>query len=125
METERFEDLLDEFTSDADIEAAKREEEAGESDARRPSGEIIKDYPGVQRSCDLHGLTKEKAYTRINEFIYSAQRDGLKTLRIISGEGSGIIKKFTNTLLTHLKHDGVILDFKPEKRTASFIVYLK
>jgi len=123
MDEERFEDLLEQFTSPADIESALREKKAG-GPARRAVGEIIKDYPDVQDTLDLHEKNKQEANLAIKRFIRISKERGLKTIRIISGKGTGVIKKFTSELLTALRQQKYILHFKGEKRTASFVVYL-
>jgi DNA-nicking Smr family endonuclease len=43
----------------------------------------------IQREIDLHGLRSEEARERLAAFIRTAQRDGLRCLRVVHGKGLG------------------------------------
>jgi DNA-nicking Smr family endonuclease len=118
-----FEKLLDESFKSPEFERFLKEKKA-DRPVRQSVGEIIKDYPGVQGILDLHEKTRDEANIAIKRFIRVSKESGLRTVRIISGKGTGVIRNFTGELLTELRQQKFLLHFKAEKRTASFIVYL-
>lgn len=58
---------------------------------------------------DLHGLDREYASLKINEFISDNKKMGNDIIVIIHGIGSGILKKQTDITLRN-NHD--VIDFK-------------
>lgn len=58
---------------------------------------------------DLHGLDREYASLKINEFISDNKKMGNDIVVIIHGIGSGILKKQTDMTL---KNNNDVIDFK-------------
>jgi len=124
MDDENLDAIIREYTSRNDVESAIEEKAAGEFIEEESIGEVIKDYPSVQKELDLHKRTGSEAQSDIRNFIRSSGRQNLKTVRLITGKGRGVILEVTEQLLSSLKKDGVILGFKKEKTGGSFVVYL-
>jgi DNA-nicking Smr family endonuclease len=122
-DSENFEKLLQESLESPEFERFLKEKKA-DRPARKSVGEIIKDYPDVQGTLDLHERTRAEANIAIKRFIRLSKESRLRTVRVISGKGTGVIKNFTDELLTELRQQKFLLHFRAEKRTASFIVYL-
>jgi DNA-nicking Smr family endonuclease len=43
----------------------------------------------IQAQLDLHGLRREQARERLNDFVHDAHRSGLRCVRVIHGKGNG------------------------------------
>ena len=124
MDDENLDAIIREYTSRNDVESAIEEKAASEFIDEKSIGELVKDYPSAQKELDLHKKTGSEAQTDIRNFIKSSGRQNLKTVRLITGKGTGVILEVTEQLLSSLKKDGVILGFKKEKTGGSFVVYL-
>lgn len=120
-----MDELMKEYASRNDVESAMHEKAAGEFVEEEESiGEVIKDYPSAQRELDLHNRTGSDAQLDIKNFISSSSQQNLKTVRVITGKGRGVILEVTEQLLSSLKKDGLIFGFKKEKTGGSFVIYL-
>ena len=129
-EGSNFEDLLDKYSSEKDIEEALREKEKSDIGYRQNVGEKIKTYPEPQRMLDLHLLTSDPARIAIRNFIYECTRQSLLTVRIITGIGlhskgdKPVLRGLTEQILSEMRKNGQILSFEEAKKGGSFIVYL-
>jgi DNA-nicking Smr family endonuclease len=125
-----FEDLLDEYSSEEDIKSALKEKQEGDIKQPKNVGEKIKTYPEPQRRLDLHLLTSDQARRAIVGFIYECTQQHLLTVRIITGiglhsKGGGpVLLGLTEQILTEMKKNRRVLDFKRAKDGGSFIVYI-
>jgi DNA-nicking Smr family endonuclease len=119
-----MDEIIKEFTTKNDVESALDEKAAGEFISEESIGEIVKDYPRPQKEIDLHQMTGSEGQVNINNFIQTAKKQNLRTVRVITGKGSGVILETAERLLGALKKDGEILAFRKEKTGGSFIVYL-
>jgi DNA-nicking Smr family endonuclease len=43
----------------------------------------------IQAHLDLHGLRREEARDKLNEFVFQAKRSGMRCVRIVHGKGNG------------------------------------
>ncbi|MBU0577199.1 Smr/MutS family protein [Patescibacteria group bacterium] len=130
MEEENLDQLIEAYSSESDIQSAIEEKNAGEFEAEQSIGEMLKDYPAVQRELDLHQKTGSEAQSEISHFINSCSTQGLRTVRIITGKGlhsknqQSILPQVTEQKLSQLKKEGLVLNFKREKTGGSVVVYL-
>ena len=64
---------------------------------------------------DLHlrGLRAEEALVRLEDFLDKATRDGLSTVRIIHGRGTGVLRQVVRE---HLARHPLAISFAPEER---------
>ncbi len=120
-----MDELMKEYAKRSDVESAIEEKNVGEFIDEESIGEIVKDYPSVQKELDLHKRTGSEAQSDIRNFIHASSRQNLKTVRLITGKGTGVILEMTEQLLSSLKNDGLILGFRKEKTGGSFAVYLR
>jgi DNA-nicking Smr family endonuclease len=120
-----MDELMKEYASRNDVESAIEEKNAGEFIDDESIDEIVKDYPSAQKELDLHKRTGSEAQSDIRNFIRTSGRQNLKTVRLITGKGTGVILEVTEQLLSSLKKDGLILGFRKEKTGGSFAVYLR
>lgn len=118
-------DIIDEYTTPSDVESALSEKDAGEFISEESIGETIKDYPRPQKEIDLHQMTGSEGQVNINSFIQTAKKQNLRTVRVITGKGSGVILEMTERVLSLMKKDGQILSFQKEKTGGSFLVYMR
>ena len=125
MDDENLDEIIMEYTKRSDVESAFEEKAAGEFIEDEAVGEAVKDYPSAQKELDLHKRTGSEAQSDIRNFIRISGQQNLKTVRLITGKGSGVILEVTEQLLSSLKKDGLILGFKKEKTGGSFVVYLR
>lgn len=121
---ENMDELLKLYTSKSDVEAALEEKSAGEFISEESIGEMVKEYPHPQKEIDLHQMTGSEGQVNINSFIQTAKKQNLRTVRVITGKGSGVILETAERILSSLKRNREILSFKKEKTGGSFIVYL-
>lgn len=126
-----MDDIMEEFASKNDISSAMQEKAAGEFVDEESIGDLIKDYPGVQREIDLHGKTGDETMREIMDFIHSSVTQNLRTIRVITGKGlhspqqKSVLPELAQRKLSELKKYGLVLTFKREKNGGSFVVYLK
>lgn len=52
------------------------------------------DRRASDRTIDLHGLTVQKAHSLVRSFLESARRDGIPTVRVITGKSGRIRSEF-------------------------------
>jgi DNA mismatch repair protein MutS2 len=50
---------------------------------------------------DLHGLTVNEALPRVDAFIHSCAKAGLRQVWIIHGRGTGVLRQTVRHYLTH------------------------
>ncbi len=62
---------------------------------------------------DLRGLRAEESLVRLEEFLDSAVRDGLSTVRIIHGRGTGVLRQVVRE---HLTRHALVRSFEQETR---------
>ena len=130
MQDENLNELIDQYSTQSDVESAIYEKTAGETEEGESIGERIKHYPKVQRELDLHGKTGSEAKREIERFIQNAQNQRIRTIRIVTGKGlhspkqQSVIPEITEQKLSELKKSEVILSFKWEKQKGSIIVLL-
>ena len=120
-----MDELMKEYAKRSDVESAIEEKNVGEFIDEESIGEIVKDYPSVQKELDLHKRTGSEAQSDIRNFIRTSGQQNLKTVRLVTGKGTGVILEVTEQLLSSLKKDGLILGFRKEKTGGSFAVYLR
>ena len=119
-----MDEIMKEYTSRSDVQSAMEEKAAGEFVEEELAGEAVKDYPSVQREIDLHNKTGNEAKMDIKRFVDSCHHQNIKTVRVITGKGTGVVLRATEQLLSSLRKDRRILTFQKEKTGGSFIVYL-
>lgn len=61
------------------------------------------------KNIDLHGFDREYARFKVLEFIEDSYKEGISTVSIIHGNGSGILKKEVQNVLKNNKY---VLDYK-------------
>lgn len=123
-----LDDILEKYTSEAEVRALNNERKFFEKEPKNRSG--LKNYPAAQRELDLHGLTSSEAQSLAENFLVSAVRQRLRTVRLIVGKGlhskdqqavlPGVIEK----LLSDWKRQKKILGYKWEKGRGTVLVYL-
>jgi DNA mismatch repair protein MutS2 len=62
---------------------------------------------------DLRGQRVEEALSRLEEFLDKAMRDGLRSVRIIHGRGTGALR---NAVREHMRRHPYVRSFEPEVR---------
>ncbi len=62
---------------------------------------------------DLRGLRADEALSRLEEFLDGAVRDGLRSVRIIHGRGTGALRQVVRD---HLARHPLARSFAPEAR---------
>ena len=62
---------------------------------------------------DLRGLRAEESLVRLEEFLDNAVRDGLSTVRIIHGRGTGVLRQVVRE---HLTRHSLVRSFEAETR---------
>lgn len=127
-----FEELLDKYSSPADIKKALSEKQAS-LEADDPIN-AKKDYPRPQDELDLHNFTGEEARRKTESYVRNSQRNKLKTIRIITGKGihsenaKAVVRGTVSETVIKLKKEGLISDYewesKAEQRSGAIIVYL-
>ena len=134
---ENFGELMEEYASHADIQAAKAEKEAGLAEDKPLSlSEILKNYPTKpQRKLDLHGLKAEEAKIKIDSFIRNSREKRLQTVKIVTGkgihseEGKSVLRDVAEEKIVELKKEGLILssvwEHQRKRKSGAMIVYLK
>ena len=63
----------------------------------------------VAMDCDIRGMNVEEGILAVDLFLDSAQRGGLKTVSIIHGKGTGLLR---NGIQNHLRHHPFIKEFR-------------
>lgn len=127
---ENLDELLNAFSTKADIQAAMEEKKAGELMAEESTGEKVKHYPKPQRELDLHGKTGSEAKRDIEWFLQSARNQKIQTVRIITGKGlhspnlKSIMPTVASQKIAELKRGGIVFSSKREKTGGSILVYL-
>lgn len=125
-----MDEILEEYGSLSDIDAALEEKAAGEFVEEESLGEMVRDYPTPQRTIDLHGMTGQEAKREIETFVASAQRQRLLTVEIVTGKGlhsvgqQSVLPEMTESKLSEMKRQGIVFNWKRGKNGGSFIVYL-
>ncbi len=93
----------------------------------------VKNFPPPQEEIDLHGFTAVEAEKRAEGFLWNAQRNGIKTVRLIVGkglhsEGKAVLRDVIERKLIELKEKKCILAFrwenKEKNKSGALIVYL-
>lgn len=127
---ENWENLIEQYSSEASIEAAKHEKAAGEF-IEKAQESPIENYPKKpQRILDLHGHTVDEAKREIRHFLQNAQAKKIRTVQVITGRGwhspnfKAVLPEITEKLLAELKRENLVKQFKKERSGGSFIVYL-
>lgn len=119
-----MDEIMRAYATKKDIESALEEKSAGEFISEESIGEIVKDYPRPQKEIDLHQMTGSEGQVNINNFIQTAKKQNLRTVRVITGKGSGVILELAERVLSSMKNNGEIFSFKKEKTGGSFVVYI-
>ena len=65
----------------------------------------------VEASLDLHGMTQDRAYERLHQFIKQAYGRGLRKVIVVTGKGQGILKNQTPRWLNDPSLRPFILSF--------------
>ncbi|MCK5614298.1 Smr/MutS family protein [Candidatus Pacearchaeota archaeon] len=127
-----FEELLDEYSSSADVEKALSEKQASLEEVDPIN--VKRDYPRPQDELDLHNFTGEEARRKTESYIRNSQRNKLKTIRIITGKGihsenaKAVVRGIVSETVISLKKEGLVSDYewesKTEQRSGAIIVYL-
>jgi DNA-nicking Smr family endonuclease len=122
-------DLMELYTSEADIEEALRQKEEGEA-VFEDVGATVKDFPNAQRELDLHGHNGMEAMLELVGFIGRSIDQKVRTVRVITGKGihsenmHSVLPELTEKKLGELRRAGKVLAFKREKTGGAFTVYL-
>ncbi len=61
---------------------------------------------------DLHGCTTDEVWDKVDQFIYSSQQKGLQKVQIMTGKGTGAVKK---SVLDYLKKGGYPWHYEKDK----------
>lgn len=67
----------------------------------------------IEARVDLHGMTRDKAHDRLNDFILSSYEAGLRCVLVITGKGQGILRSYVPEWLTLPPLAGKILRCYP------------
>lgn len=91
-----------------DKDTAKANEEAAETPAEKRRRLCAKKCEAV---IDLHGLTREEAWTRLESFFVDCRRKGLEKILIIHGKGTHsvenpVLRQMVNAFLEQNAHAG-------------------
>lgn len=70
----------------------------------------------IQGRLDLHGLTRDEAHARLQEFLTSSYRKGRRCLLVITGKGAGILRGEAQRWLAEAPLSGIVLRFYPAQR---------
>ncbi len=125
-ESRSFAELFDPSSFDSEIDRFLQKRKAS-----RVSAKII--YPPPQESLDLHGLNSDEAEQRVENFLLTAWKKGLRTVRIITGkgihsEGDPVLRNLMDQLSRALKSRGKIRNFAWEngqrEKSGAVILYL-
>ena len=75
--------------------------DAGEREAEQPSAEVVYELGPVLTTTelDLRGQRVEEALFRVEEFLDKAVRDGMSSVRIVHGKGTGALRQAVRELL--------------------------
>ena len=87
---------------------------------RKKADEIKKKGLKTEAKLDLHGLTQEQAYNKLERFIKNNWLKGVRNLLVITGkgkdfEGSGILKQMLPKWLAETKFNPMILHITTAK----------
>ena len=126
---EAFDELMRFYTSKDEVEASVHEKEDADNQSV-DIGVLVKDYPGVQREFDLHGMSGSEAITELVHFIDRSIQQRILTVRVITGKGlhskhmKSVLPELTERKLGELRRARKVLAFKREKSGGAFLVYL-
>jgi DNA mismatch repair protein MutS2 len=62
---------------------------------------------------DVRGLRAEETLMRLEEFLDMAVRDGLSSVRVIHGRGTGVLRQVVRE---HVARHPLVKSFEPEAR---------
>jgi len=88
----------------------------------RADAELLRRYPTPETQLDLHGCTAPEAEAKAMAFIIAAQRNGLRTLRLITGkgrhsQGRPVLPDVVEQVAMELRKKRVVLSFHWEKKS--------
>lgn len=124
-----FDDFMSKYSSKEKIAQAKIEKEKSDTPIKEKGG-LLKNFPKIQRTLDLHGHTTNEAKREIKRFIENMKLQRIQTVKIITGRGwhskdfKAVLPQLTEQLLAQLKKEGFIYQFKKEKTGGAFLVYI-
>ncbi len=96
--------------------------------------ERIRRYPGPEAEIDLHGCTARQAQLKVESFVLASRKQGLHTVRIITGKGlhspgEAVLPPLVEERLRELKRERMVLacrwEGKSRRSSGSVIVYLE
>jgi len=125
---ETLDELMKQYASEGDIQAAVREKE--ENEGFEEVGVTVKSYPVVQCELDLHGFSVPEGLFELERFITQSLQHRLRTVRVITGKGLhsknmiSVMPEEIEKKLAHLKREAKVFAFRREKTGGSFAVYL-
>lgn len=135
---EDFEAFIDEYTTPARIENARREKEGAIAEMTRQSRRHLLRNPEKLdiEEVDLHRLTAEEAKRKVNDFILQSAMRGYRLIRVITGKGlhsengKGVIRQAIHNELVRLQKQGRIKSYQWEKNndvrmSGAAVVFLK
>jgi DNA-nicking Smr family endonuclease len=67
----------------------------------------------IQGRIDLHGLTRDAAHARLQEFLAASYARGHRCLLIITGKGAGVLRSEVRRILAEPPLSGIVLRFYP------------
>ncbi len=70
----------------------------------------------IQGRLDLHGLTRDEAHLRLQEFLAVSYRKGRRCLLVITGKGAGILRGEVQRWLGETPLSGIVLRFYAAQR---------
>ena len=85
--------MLEAISDEFDVESLLDTDDALSFRRRDIGPEVVRKLRrgvwAIQAQLDLHGLRREEARERLNQFIHDAKRHGMRCVRVIHGKGNG------------------------------------
>lgn len=82
---------------------------------RRTDEKLKRGQMAVQGRIDLHGMTRDAAHARLQDFLASCWRDGRRSLLVITGKGAGVLRGEVPRWLGEPPLSGIVLRFYPAR----------
>ena len=83
-------------------------------------------FTSIPLECNLIGLHVDEAIESLKQYMDQARLKGLKTYRVIHGDGSGALRKAVHTFLSnHKEVDSFRLGMPQEGGSGATIVVIK
>lgn len=120
-EEKSFEELFKASVRDTSLKKLMNEKKNNTKHQPLSKNVLLKNYPPVQATLDLHGMTEEQAIEEVNMFLNTEAGKKTKTVRIITGKGlhsenGPVLRNSIELLAVQLVRKGVLLSWKWEKK---------